>query len=108
MQIEDDKDGFYKCGTCANSFLRFESDINCPYCQTMLPEVSLDREFIPELTKTLAEKNQEKIMEAMSQEDETIERIPDPEKNEIPIGGKRSTSVNILNRFKRVLRRRGN
>lgn len=123
MQSDEDTEGFHVCKGCGNSFLKFESDTECPFCQTqLLPEVLSDTVDVSELTgedsliqqslndsgALLGEESseiQEEALKQAAQEDKNLEKIPDPEKEAIPLSLQHSPTPGLLDLFKNVFKK---
>ena len=119
LDMKPNKDGFYVCKGCGNSFLRFESDIECPFCQTLVSskkveiteltgEEALIQQSLNDSGALLGEGSnevQEEALKQAAQEDETLEKIPDPEKKEIPLPLQHNPSLGLLDLFKNVFKK---
>lgn len=99
-----------RCGNCMAIISR--EDYVCPYCNTTLYEnfsteaemEKINRDDTGEMLSKEAEEIEKQILADAAKRDESIEKIPDPEKNEMPL----STRIQKTSRLsiKEMLRRR--
>lgn len=107
-----DQEGFHSCIECGATFLLLKTDEHCPYCNTLLPEnpdlihpgsIDTSNQELAiayqstldsggYLDKEMLDVNKQALLDAAEEEDEGLEKIPDPSKDEIPISIKEKYS----------------
>ena len=89
--VEDSN--YITCATCGNKFHLPDDDAICPFCYSLVKQVTLLEDATESQMKKdsgalldpEAEEANNAILEAAKQVDETIERIPEPGSSSIPI-----------------------
>ena len=104
---QPDQDGFFSCLNCEVSFLKFETDTECPYCKTTLEstEERLISQSRIDSGEFLGENANEIHEEALKQADHKAEiiEISDPKRKEqIPLALQHSPKASLLNMFKNI------
>ncbi len=109
FEKEREASSYIKCNTCGNGFHMFDKDALCPFCQHPVnpqlysSEESLESQAIVDSGEFLTSEQEEINDEALRmarEADETIERIPEPGSDVIPISRKRDTGLAAM--FRRV------
>ncbi|MFW9871824.1 MAG: Mov34/MPN/PAD-1 family protein [Candidatus Thorarchaeota archaeon] len=106
---QPDQDGFFTCknDACQMTFLKISTDVECPYCQTPLVEIpDSTEERLTEQQRNdsgtylnSTEKEQQEILKQAAKDDKNLERIPDPEKDSVPV-----SKNSLMGMFKRVFK----
>lgn len=100
--MEPGRSSFVKCKACGNGYHLIDGDDSiCPFCQTPISEeysteAALEGQSERDsgaLLDSEAEEANEAALEAARQADETIERIPEPGSNSIPIPEKKESKL---------------
>jgi len=104
---------YITCATCGNKFHLFNDDAICPFCYSLVKQVTLLEDATESQMKKDSgalldpevEEVNDAILEAARKADEIIERIPEPGSSSIPIPEQAiepEGKATLLNLFKRV------
>jgi len=107
--IRQEETLYVKCKECGNGFHMFEDDSICPFCYAQVNEsyssedaleVQTENDSGAFLNQETEDANNAALLEAANREDETLERIPEPGSNVIPIPEKKDTGLAAM--FRKV------
>jgi Zn finger protein HypA/HybF involved in hydrogenase expression len=108
-----DNSNYITCATCSNKFHLPDDDAICPFCYSLVEQVTLLEDAAESQMKKDSgalldpevEEANDAILEAARKADEIIERIPEPGSSSIPIPEQAiepEGKATLLNLFKRV------